>query len=166
MVYKATHLSTVLWDHAELLCFYHFNQWQMNVKNWPKGCRHSLVDLSAPSILLPQVQLPSTPSILLSFIIIFVLYLSLQCETRTKINKKRLGLGHFFYKRIDQILQHPFLFFSANFFFFSFAADPKTGGANPTMVRILRSTNDFSQPEIIDGVSSYFQQRTILSIKI
>ena len=102
MVYKATHLSTVLWDHAELLCFYHFNQCQMNVKNWPKGCRHSLVDLSAPSILLPQVQLPSTPSILLSFIIIFVLYLSLQCETRTKINKKRLGLGHFFIKELTK----------------------------------------------------------------
>ena len=165
MVYKATHLSTVLWDHAELLCFYHFNQCQMNVKNWPKGCRHSLVDLSATSILPPQVQLPSTPSMLLSFIIIFVLYLSLQCETRTKINK-RGWVWAIFYKRIDQILQHPFLFFSANFFFFSFAADPKTGGANPTMVRILRSTNDFSQPEIIDGVSSYFQQRTILSIKI
>jgi len=34
-----------------------------------------------------------------------------------------------------------------------FEADPKNG-ANPTMVRILRSTSDFpSQPEMIDGVS-------------
>ena len=36
---------------------------------------------------------------------------------------------------------------------FKFAADPKNGGANPTMVRILRSVNDrVSQSEIIDEV--------------
>ena len=37
---------------------------------------------------------------------------------------------------------------------FLLPADPKTGGANPTMVRILRSVNTdrMSQPEIIDDV--------------
>ena len=54
------------------------------------GCRHSSVDLSALSILLPRVRLPSTLSMLLSFIVI-VLYLSLQCEKRTKIKRKEAG---------------------------------------------------------------------------
>jgi hypothetical protein len=39
-------------------------------------------------------------------------------------------------------------------------ADPKTGGANPTMVRILRSTNDLSsQPEVLDGVSERLAEK-------
>ena len=58
-----------------------------------KGCHHSSVDSSAPSILPPPVQLPSTPSMLFSFIVKFVLYLSMQCEKRTKINKKEAGFG-------------------------------------------------------------------------
>ena len=33
-----------------------------------KGCRHSSVDLSAPTILPPRVQVPNPPSMLLSFI--------------------------------------------------------------------------------------------------
>ena len=52
------------------------------------------MDSSAPSILLSRVQLPSTPSMLLSIIVKFVLYLSMQCEKRTKINKKRPSLAH------------------------------------------------------------------------
>ena len=63
------------------------------------GCRHSSVDSCAPSILSPWVQLQSTPSTLLSFVVKFVQYLCLRCEKRTKINKKRPGLVHFNRKR-------------------------------------------------------------------
>ena len=62
------------------------------------GCRHSSVDSSALYILPPQLRLPSTPATLLSFIVDFVLYLSLKCDKRTKINKKRPGFGTFFEK--------------------------------------------------------------------
>ena len=48
------------------------------------GCRHSSVDSSAHSIMPPQVRLPSTPSMLLSFIVKFVLYLYLCCEKEQK----------------------------------------------------------------------------------
>ena len=54
-------------------------------------CRHSSVNLSAPTILLPCVRVPSTSSTLLSFMVKFVIYLS---RKRTKINKKRPGLVH------------------------------------------------------------------------
>ena len=38
------------------------------LKNMPLfGCRHSSVDSSASTILLPRVRVPSTPSMLLSF---------------------------------------------------------------------------------------------------
>ena len=40
--------------------------WKVDNNN--KGCRHSSVDSSEPTILPPQVQVPSTPSMLLSFI--------------------------------------------------------------------------------------------------
>ena len=60
------------------------------------GCRHSSVDSSAPSILPPRVRLPSMPSTLFSIIVKFVLYLSMQCEKRTKINRKEAGFGPFF----------------------------------------------------------------------
>ena len=56
------------------------------------GCRHSSVDSSASSILLPQVRVPSTPTTLKSFTVKFVLYLSMHCE-KNKINKKRLGFA-------------------------------------------------------------------------
>ena len=55
------------------------------------GCRHSSVDSSAPTILPHQVQVPSTPSMLLSLIVKFVL--SLSCE-KNEINKKRPDLTH------------------------------------------------------------------------
>ena len=57
------------------------------------GCHHSSVDSSVPSILPSRVWLPSMPSMLFSFIVKFVLYLSMQCEKRTKINKKEAGFG-------------------------------------------------------------------------
>ena len=54
--------------------------------------RHSSVDLSAPTILPPQFQVPSTPSMLFTFIVMFVLFLS---RGKDKRNKKRPGLAHF-----------------------------------------------------------------------
>ena len=75
-----------------------------SIKMVHKGYRHSSVDSSALSILLPRVQLPSTPSTLLSFIVKFVRYLSLQSEKRTKINKKDAWFGPFFFKKMFHIL--------------------------------------------------------------
>ena len=50
------------------------------------GCRHSSGDSSAPTILPPQVWVPSTPSMLLSFIVKFVLYLP--CEKNENKQKE------------------------------------------------------------------------------
>ena len=60
-----------------------------NSNNWQKGYRHSSVDLSVPTILPPWVQIPSTPSMLLSFIVI-VLYLS--CEKNKNKQKEAIFL--------------------------------------------------------------------------
>ena len=54
-------------------------------------CRHSSMDLSAPTILPPWVRVPSTPSTLLS-IIVFVQCLS--CE-KNKNKQKEAGFGTF-----------------------------------------------------------------------
>ena len=54
--------------------------------------RHSSVDSYVPTILPAQVQVPSTPSTLLSFIVKFALYLS--CESNEN-KQKRLSLAHF-----------------------------------------------------------------------
>ena len=57
-----------------------------------QGCHHSSVDLSAPTILLPRVRVPSTQSTLFH-----LLYLYYICHVKiTKINKNRPGLVHFF----------------------------------------------------------------------
>ena len=56
------------------------------------GSRHSLANLSMPTILPPRVRIPNTPSMLLSFIVKFVLYLS--CE-RNQNKQKEAGLGPF-----------------------------------------------------------------------
>ena len=56
------------------------------------GCCHSSVDSSVPTILPPQVRVPSTPSTLLSFIVKLVPYLS---REKNEINNKRPGLAHF-----------------------------------------------------------------------
>ena len=53
------------------------------------------MDSSAPTILLPRVRVPSTPSTLFSFIV-FVLYLS--CE---KNENKQKGAGFGPFKKID-----------------------------------------------------------------
>ena len=55
------------------------------------GCRHSSVDLYAPTILPPRVLVPSTQSMLI-FIYSIVPYLS--CE-KSKNKQKRSGLAHF-----------------------------------------------------------------------
>ena len=63
------------------------------------GCRHSSVDSSAPSIRLPRVRVPSTPSMLFS---IYICHLNWNVK-RTKINKKRPGLAHFKKKQMYNI---------------------------------------------------------------
>ena len=74
--------------------------------NRPKwGCSHSSVDSSASTILLIWVQVPSTPSTLLSFME-FVLYLT--CE-KNKNKQKEAGLGPFFKNRPKcwfEVLKH------------------------------------------------------------
>ena len=64
------------------------------------GCRHSSVDSSVPTILLPQVQVPSTPSMLFSFIV-SVLYLS--CE-KNENKQKEAGFGPF--KENKKLTEH------------------------------------------------------------
>ena len=64
---------------------------QVTLNFTEKGCRHSSVDSSVPTILLPRVQVPSRPSTLLYFTVKFVLYLS--CENNE--NKKVAGFGPF-----------------------------------------------------------------------
>ena len=62
------------------------------------GCHHSSVDSSALFILLPLVWLPNTPSMLVSFIVKFVLYLSLYCE-KNEIKQKEVGFDPFLIKK-------------------------------------------------------------------
>ena len=58
--------------------------------------RHSSALLAVPTILLPRVQVPSTPiGMLLPFIVKFVLYLF--CK-KNEDKQKRPGLAHFFKK--------------------------------------------------------------------
>ena len=60
-----------------------------------RGCHHSSVVSSVPSILLPWVRVPITPSMLSHLycaIFVFAMW------KRTKINKKKLGLAHFLTK--------------------------------------------------------------------
>ena len=64
------------------------------------GCRHSSLDLSAPSILPPRVWVPTTPSTLFSIYIVQIVYLSieLECE-KNKDKQKEAGIGPFFEKK-------------------------------------------------------------------
>ena len=55
------------------------------------GCRHSSMDLSVPTILLPRVRVQSIPSMLLS-IVVFVLYLS---SEKNENKQKEAGFGPF-----------------------------------------------------------------------
>ena len=68
------------------------------------GCRNSSVDSSAPSILPPQVQVLSTPSTLLSFMVKFVLYFLFYCEK----NERKLKEAQVWPKKEDsQICDWP-----------------------------------------------------------
>ena len=68
------------------------------------GCRHSSVDSSAPTILTPWVQIPSTTSMVLSFIVVMI---DLSCE-KNKNKQKEAGLGPFLKKNFKPL--KPFLF--------------------------------------------------------
>ena len=57
-----------------------------------KGCRRSSVDFSVPTILLPWVQVPSTPTTLSSFIVTFGLNLS---SEKNENKQKEAGYGPF-----------------------------------------------------------------------
>ena len=69
------------------------------------------MDLSAPSIMPPQVRVPSTPSTLFSIYIVQIVYLSFELECEKNKNKqKEAGIGPFFKKvqilcKCDQILE-------------------------------------------------------------
>ena len=56
---------------------------------WGGGCRHSTVDLSVPSILLPPVRVSSTPSMLLS------IYIWIMSCGKNKNKQKEVGIGPF-----------------------------------------------------------------------
>ena len=67
------------------------------------GFHHSSVDLSAPSILPPQVQVLSTPSMLVSIYIVQIVYLSFELEREKKENKqKEAGIGSFLKKKFRE----------------------------------------------------------------
>ena len=68
------------------------NEFQNKVSTSKLECRHSSVDLSEPTILLPRARFPSTPSMLFSSIVKFVLQVFV--VKRTKLNKKRSGVAH------------------------------------------------------------------------
>ena len=78
-----------------------------------KGCCHSSVDLSAPSILLPRVRIPSTPSKL--FHIIFELYWIDENKQKDwpiflkNISKSRTG--HNLFRLLDASFREVFLAF-------------------------------------------------------
>ena len=66
------------------------------IKQFVKGCRHSSVDLSAPSILTSQVWVPSTPSMHFSIYKVQIVYLSRELECENNENKqKEDGIGPF-----------------------------------------------------------------------
>ena len=60
-----------------------------NTTEYSKGCRYSSVDSSAPSILPPQVWVPSTPSTLSSIYIAQIVYLSFELECEKNQNKQK-----------------------------------------------------------------------------
>ena len=62
------------------------------------GCRHSSVDLSAPSILPPRVRVPSTQSNLLS------IYIWIVSCGKDENKQKEAGIGPFLKKRIPDAL--------------------------------------------------------------
>ena len=77
-------------------CIFDVN-WLGNIKTL--GCHRRSVELSAPTILLPRVQVPSTPFMLLSFI---ELVLYLLCEKiENKQKEARFGPFKNFYGNLQ-----------------------------------------------------------------
>ena len=72
------------------------------IKNSYWGCRHSSVDSSAPTILLPRVRVPSTSSTL--FHLQYLCYIF--HVKRMKIKQKEARFGPFFKKRIQTGVDH------------------------------------------------------------
>ena len=61
-----------------------------------EGCRHSSVDLSAPSILPPQVRIPSTSAMLLSN------YIWIVTCIKDENKQKEAGIGPFLTKKMGR----------------------------------------------------------------
>ena len=75
----------------------------------PQWCRYSSVDSSAPSIMLPRVQVPSTPSLLLSVCIVQIVYLSFELECdKNQSKQKEAGIAHFKKLRIHNVWRKQF----------------------------------------------------------
>ena len=71
----------------------------MYLREGHRGIHYSSVDSSAPSIMLPRVRVPSTPSTLFSIYIVQIVYLSFELECEKNKNKqKEAGIGPFFKK--------------------------------------------------------------------
>ena len=67
------------------------------------GCRHSLVDSTAPSIVLPRFESKEHH-------LCFHQFIELYNVEKTKINNKRPGLAHFLKKNISSKCWHRSLF--------------------------------------------------------
>ena len=87
-VYCANH-NLCTWQNCCLSKSFLFNF--QGRKRFLLGCRHSSVDLSAPTILPTRVRVPSTPSTLLSFIVKFMLYLSCEKNENKQNNEAKFG---------------------------------------------------------------------------
>ena len=73
-----------------------------------RGCHHSSVDSSVPSILPPQVWAPSTPTTLFSMYKAQIVCLSLELECEKNENEqKEAGIGPFFKEVFINILLLP-----------------------------------------------------------
>ena len=88
-----------------------------------KGCRHSSVDSSAPSILPPWVHVPSTPYTLFQFILfkLYICYLIWNVKRTKNKNIKRPGLTH-----LKKILEFIKCWFSNESISFSLLASERT----------------------------------------
>ena len=70
---------------------------------YPRLVRYSSADPSVPTMLPPQARVPSTPSMLLSFKVKFVLYLS--CE-KNENKQKEVQFGSFLKTILSALHDH------------------------------------------------------------
>ena len=75
--------------HYSLLLYLKWTNWVVanSKKDFKKRCRHSSVDSSAPAILRPVGQIPSTPSMLFPFVVKFCTIVSIALKW-PKINRE------------------------------------------------------------------------------